>query len=90
MAELFNTNTSITYVALAMNELGQAGAEAVAKALEVNKSLASLNLYANEIGPDGAAAVAKACGRRLERQARSDNTLWPLPPKILPFHYGVY
>ena len=43
-----------------LNQIGDQGAIAIAKALEVNAVLTNLNLYGNDIGPLGASAIAKA------------------------------
>eukprot|EP00808_Paulinella_micropora_P011974 g61379.t1 len=45
---------------LSSKNLGDVGASAVAKGLQVNKSITTLNLNLNNIGPDGAAAIGKA------------------------------
>ena len=42
------------------NNIGDQGAIAIAKALEVNASVTYLNLFGNKIGDSGAAAIANA------------------------------
>ena len=42
------------------NNIGDAGAAAIANAIAVNASLTGLDLDGNEIGDTGAAAIAKA------------------------------
>ena len=42
------------------NNIGDQGAIAIAKALEVNASVTILGLAGNKIGADGAAAIANA------------------------------
>ena len=49
------------------NNIGDPGAIAIAKALEVNASLNTLKLYGNEIGDAGAAAIANAISRSTPR-----------------------
>eukprot|EP00808_Paulinella_micropora_P029635 g75670.t1 len=50
--------------------LGDSGAYAVAKGLQVNTALQVLNLYGNNIGPEGAAAIADM----LKTSKRARNT----------------
>ena len=60
------SNTALTSLNLAWNELGAMGAGAIAAALRVNGSLAKLSLAGNPIdtsggiGPEGGKAIAEA------------------------------
>ena len=55
--ELLNNNTKITTLDLTLNEIGDAGAIALANALYTNKTLKVLNLSQNKIGILGANAL---------------------------------
>lgn len=60
LSSAVKTNTSLTYLDLAHNELETVDAEYLAAALRVNSSLRFLNLNNNRIGNDGAKVLAKA------------------------------
>ena len=64
------------YLNLGANEIGDEGAAAIAKALEVNKTLTELILWGNEIGDEGASALAKGL--------TVNATLHSLVPLIVP------
>ena len=53
-------NDSLTELTLCANNIGNAGAAAIADALYVNGSLTSLNLMLNYIGEEGGVAIAEA------------------------------
>ena len=50
----------IAFCRLGGNEIGDAGAAAIANAIAVNASVTVLDLGANKIGDSGAAAIANA------------------------------
>lgn len=60
MAKALESNTTLQHLSLAMNEIGDVGALALAKALESNTTLQRLSVVANEIGDVGAQALAQA------------------------------
>eukprot|EP00808_Paulinella_micropora_P000387 g33055.t1 len=64
---------------LSSNNLGDVGASAVAKGLQVNNTLQTLDLYNNNIGPDGAKAIGKALEEnkecKLEKLDISSNSI---------------
>ena len=53
-------NASMTSLDLDWNEIGDAGAAAIANAIAVNASVTKLYLYDNKIGDEGAKALASA------------------------------
>ena len=58
------TNTTLSDLNLAGNNIGYEGATAIAKALETNTTLSNLNLVSNNIGDEGATAIAKSIGNK--------------------------
>jgi hypothetical protein len=62
VAEALESNRTLTALSMvyAAISIGDAGAEAIAKALKVNSSLTDLYLMHNAIGDPGAKAIAKA------------------------------
>ena len=54
------TNTNLTILSLGSNNIGAAGATALATALETNTTLTALYLYSNNINDTGTAALASA------------------------------
>jgi hypothetical protein len=59
-SQLPQTNTTLTSLNLRDNQIGAAGATALATALQTNTTLTALNLWSNEIGAAGATALATA------------------------------
>ena len=60
LKSLRDNDASLTILGLNSNQIGNAGASALADALRVNTSLTELNLYNNQIGDAGATALADA------------------------------
>ena len=60
LARALQHNGSLTYLNLAVNGIGNQGAESLARLLQANGSLTSLSLSNNGIGDAGAASLACA------------------------------
>ena len=60
LLQVFDNHNSLIELNLRANQIGDAGAQALATALEQNTSLTELNLFDNQIGAAGAQALAKA------------------------------
>ena len=57
---LLKNSVNVVKINLESNDIGDAGASALADALKVNTTLTEINLGSNEIGDDGASALADA------------------------------
>jgi hypothetical protein len=60
LADALNANTSVTYILLGSNAIGDEGASALADALEVNMTVTTIDLRNTSIGDEGASALADA------------------------------
>ena len=69
---------------LAVNQIGETGAQHLAKTLEINRSLTTMNLDDNQIGETGAQHLAKALeiNRSLTNMNLANNQIGEANPNI--------
>jgi len=60
LVKALKSNTTLTSINLAGNEMSPEGAQVLAEALKSNTTLTSINLEDNAMGPEGAQALAEA------------------------------